>query len=976
MARGCPRLQLPLRALRTPALPPRCALRRCYATTPLDLPALDEKWQRKWRQAGLFEAGADEAPATGDDKRKRMYILPMFPYPSGRLHLGHLRVYTIADVVARFHQMNGRDVLLPMGWDAFGLPAENAAFEHGVDPATWTRDNMARMKEQLQLMNGSYDWTREFATCDPDFYEQTQRIFLLLYRNGLASRRAAEVNWDPVENTVLANEQVDAEGRSWRSGALVEKRNLQQWFFHTTQFQGALLRDLEALAENEAWPERVLAQQKNWLGRTFTARYKFQIVSKGDGGAEMPPVEVYTTRPETIYAAQYIALSPTSPLVQQLAESDANLRFYLQGLEKLPNISPRNLTEGYRIPYLSAKNPLDDAIDPSDLRTSHVSRLPVYVATYVRGDYETGALMGVPAHDLRDFTFWKHHQPGQPIKYAVSPAPDGDQTGLGDEPYLNAGYMTSLAGSNRGQPSEEVAETVVKAIRTSSESARAVVKWKLRDWLISRQRYWGTPIPIIHCETCGPQPVPDEQLPVILPQVDHHWANGRSGNPLESATDWINTSCPKCHGPGKRDTDTMDTFVDSSWYYMRFADPDNTKKPISEEALLNHLPVDLYIGGVEHAILHLLYARFIHKAVVKLLHPQHMNSKVGGFPLEPFKRLITQGMVHGKTYSDPVTGRFLKPDEVDLSNPSEPKVVATGETANVSYEKMSKSKHNGVDPTDFILEYGADATRAHMLFQAPVTDVVNWDEDKIAGITRWLRRLHAFVVASQPAPQQPPPSSAQPAEARWSVREHFRALLDEKPPSERAHVPQWAADIELWRATQNTIEQVTKSYEKVYALNTTVSLLMSLTNVLLDSAAASAPVRAAATSALLRMLAPIAPAFAEECWATLHPGAAATATATSVFAARFPRPDGSLAMLADNFVKCSVMVNGKLRCLAVVPQRPVDMDERSDAYRAWVTDRIMETDEAQSKLGHLGIDLRKAKKAFIVKGGRTANYVM
>lgn len=887
-----------------------------------------------------------------------MYILPMFPYPSGKLHLGHLRVYTIADVVARFRRLQGHPVLLPMGWDAFGLPAENAAIERGVEPAAWTKENMARMKEQLELMNGSYDWSREFATCDPSFYKHTQRIFLLLLKNGLASRKAAEVNWDPVENTVLANEQVDADGRSWRSGAKVEKRNLEQWFFHITTYQESLLQDLETLAENEAWPERVLAQQRNWLGRDFGAHYDFQVQS--EDGTALEPVRAYTTRPETIYAAQFIALSPTSPTVQRLAENDADLRTYLDSLKGSPDLISLSPTEGYRIPHLTAINPLNAAEGSLD----STQRLPVYVAAYVRGDYETGALMGVPAHDLRDFNFWSAHQPGQPIKYAVTPNEGGQISHMEKGPFLSAGYMTSLAGAHKGLPSSQAAEAVVESIQSSTGSAKGVVKWKLRDWLISRQRYWGTPIPIVHCGTCGPQPVPDEQLPVTLPEVDHHWKEGRSGNPLERATEWINTTCPKCHGAAKRDTDTMDTFVDSSWYYMRFADPQSAELPVSEAALKEHLPVDVYIGGVEHAILHLLYARFIYKTVVDLMYSEKpgrslVEKATDRSVLEPFTRLITQGMVHGKTYTDPSSGRFLKPDEVDLSNPSEPSVIATGEKPGVSYEKMSKSKHNGVDPTDFISKYGADATRAHMLFQAPVSDVVNWDEDKIAGVTRWLRRLHDYVQSLGPALEESP---------AWGAEAHFTKIKKEMGDVGQEQAAQWSADTDIWRATQQTVDQITKSFEKVYSLNTTVSLLMGLTNTMTDSKAASQTVKIAAMNHLLRMMAPITPSFAEECWRSLYP------STRSIFNSTWPETDGTIELLGHNYVKCAVMVNGKMRCVATVPHRPSSMEEKSQEYQDWLTDHILQTEEAQAKLA--SFDIRKAKKAFIVKGGKTVNYLL
>ncbi|RYP13668.1 hypothetical protein DL765_006798 [Monosporascus sp. GIB2] len=894
----------------------------------------------------------------------------MFPYPSGKLHLGHLRVYAIADVVARYHALQGRNVLLPMGWDAFGLPAENAAIERGVDPAEWTTENIARMKEQLQMMNASFDWTREVATYDPEFYKHTQKIFLLLLRHGLVSRKKATVNWDPVENTVLANEQVDADGRSWRSGAVVEQRELEQWFLHITEFKESLLRDLTELAKDNAWPERVLSMQKNWLGKVHGAYYQFPTRltdSKMAGSkSEGESLEIFTTRPETIFAAQFLAISPNSQLAEDLAKEDPELRGFLSRAKTLPPDS----TEGYRMPSLSAINPLsvmknvpEDRFDP----------LPVYVAPYVRGDYETAAVMGVPAHDARDFAFWKRHNPEAPIKYAIGKSRD-ETSVRGDSPMVLPGHMTSLAGEFQGDFSDDVAKKVVAQIKDETQLGRGIVKWKIRDWLISRQRYWGTPIPIIHCDTCGPQPVPEDQLPVKLPKVGHHWADGRTGNPLEAATDWVNTTCPKCCGAAKRDTDTMDTFVDSSWYYMRFPDPRNPDLPISEEAAKRHLPVDIYIGGVEHAILHLLYARFVYKAVMSLLYPSLTNAaqKVAQSGVsdsktlatsskeEPFKRLITQGMVHGKTYTDPDSGRFLKPDEIDFSDSSSPKVVESGKATGVSYEKMSKSKHNGVDPGSFISKYGADATRAHILFQAPVGDVLNWDEDKIAGVTRWIRRVHQLVWTLAPAEEN----------SDWDATRHFTKTAGSEAAGQRA------MDADVWRTTQNTIASVTKSMENIYSLNTAVSDLMNLTNVLIKHTGASKHLKVAATAHLLRMLAPIAPAVAEEFWSILYPSRGSMFEQHSSNNEKtWPTPDGTLPLLRLETVKCAVQVNGRLRCVVEIPVRPLHVSDGPD-FQTWITEEILRSAEAREKLTSGALDIRAAKRVFPVKNGKLVNYVV
>ncbi|KAI1084152.1 leucyl-tRNA synthetase [Whalleya microplaca] len=970
--------------------------RRSYATPKLDLPALDTKWRQIWAEDQSLktmqsEASIDHVASTEQlveskkeksekdtDAGNHMYILPMFPYPSGNLHLGHLRVYTIADVLARFRRLQGREVLLPMGWDAFGLPAENAAIERGIDPAVWTKDNIGRMKEQMGLMNGSFDWSREFATCDPEFYKHTQYIFILLHRLGYASQKTATVNWDPVDNTVLANEQVDSEGRSWRSGAKVEQRELKQWFFHVTKFKEALLRDLEKLAEDSAWPERVLTQQRNWLGLTSGALYKFPVHKPNPEPAEVAwevnGFTVYTTRPETVFAAQYIALAPGTELVEQLAKDDEKLRDFLTRTKDLPP----DTTEGYLVPELEADSPLKNLNIVPD---GQLKPIPVYVAPYVRGDYETGAIMGVPAHDARDFAFWKRHRPDEPLKHVVELEPSvffdvNDHS----KPYVHWGYMTSLAGSYAKLTSSDAARKIIEQVQEGTDLARPHRKWKIRDWLISRQRYWGTPIPIIHCNSCGAVPVPEKDLPVTLPKVDTHWANGRAGNPLESATDWVNVPCPSCSAPAKRDTDTMDTFVDSSWYYMRFPDPKNQDKLISSEAYNTYLPVDLYIGGVEHAILHLLYARFIYKAVSGILFPDGGKATdLEASSKEPFKRLITQGMVHGKTYTDPDTGRFLKSEEVDLEDPSKPKIVACGQTATVTFEKMSKSKHNGVDPTVTIAKYGADATRAHILFQAPVGEVLNWDEEKIAGVTRWLRRVYGYVhkVGSLKGPSMIKEESF--------TLSYFSTSQDRVEKMNKERSIRWNADIPVWRTTQNTIVNVTKALEDVYSLNTVVSHLMTMTNALIDKAPYASPIiQRKATEHLLTMMAPIAPAFAEECWDILSSSSSSPPRAKRIFGtegsgASWPVPDGSLAQLGPKMRKCVVHVNGKMQGRVEIPMEPLgrmlaSAGDVNPQDQKRLTVQILGNPDVHDKLK--GIIDYQGTKLYFGRNGKVINYVV
>ncbi|KAK2059538.1 leucyl-tRNA synthetase [Colletotrichum caudatum] len=912
--------------------------RRSYADTKLDFPALDKKWRQQWE--------ASKAPTSEDDSSKpNKYVLPMFPYPSGTLHLGHLRVYTIADVLARYHTMQGSRVMLPMGWDAFGLPAENAAIDRGVAPAAWTKSNIAKMKEQLEVMNGNWNWDRELTTCDPDFYKHTQKIFLMMLERGLAYQAEAEVNYDPIDMTVLANEQVDANGCSWRSGAKVEKRQLKQWFFRISEFREALLKDLDTLAKDEAWPERVLSMQKNWLGKSTGAVIKFPVMAMGHD--IHAGIEVFTTRPDTLFGVQYVALASTHPIVAQLAKDDPELQAFLDTLPGLP----RDSKVGYMLPHVRAINPLAYHEDtPDDSKKS----IPVYVAPYVLGDYGEGAVMGVPGHDLRDNAFWKEHHYDESVRLVIAASEDESTTAMVNSPFVEHGVMTAASGPFKGKSSEQAGQMLI-AMLEAAGLAKPVEKWRLRDWLISRQRYWGTPIPIVHCGSCGPVPVPDHQLPVTLPDVGDHWTNGQAGNPLERAEEWVNTSCPKCGGHAKRDTDTMDTFVDSSWYYARFVDPHNASEPLSAEAA-KALPVDLYIGGIEHAILHLLYARFIYKFLATT--PLFPSSGETDAVHEPFKRLITQGMVHGKTYTDPQSGKFLKPDEVDLKDPLNPKVVATGAVANVSFEKMSKSKYNGVDPTEFISKYGADATRAHILFQAPVSDVLNWDENKITGVTRWLHRLYDHAAGLQKAPTE-----------EKSVTTYLEERSGNLSSMNDDELAVWDAEAAIWRAVQSTIDSITQSYETVYSMNTIISDLMSLTNTLLDNAKASEFIQREATSVLLRMMAPVAPAVSEECWSILYPDSG------SIFqSATFPANDNTVSLLKPRTQPLAVQINGRLRGVVEVPNPPSGLE--GEALREWMVAEVLESDEGKAKFTGGQFDVRSPKRVIVARGGKTINFVV
>jgi leucyl-tRNA synthetase len=609
------------------------------------------------------------------------------------------------------------------------------------------------------------------------------------------------------------------------------------------------LEDLDFLAKDGHWPEHVLSMQRNWLGKSKGARFRFQVIAFNDLAPK--PIEAFTTRPDTLFGVQYVALAATHPLVVEIAERDTELQAFIDTMPGLPLDSK----DGYLLKDVRAINPL--AFDPSTPDATKAS-LPIYVAPYVLADYGDGAVMGVPGHDTRDYAFWKQNRGEDPIRMVVKQSEGASNNDSVQEAFVHKGVLTPQSGLFAGKNSVQAGEQIVELLETNN-LGEAAETWRLRDWLISRQRYWGAPIPIIHCESCGPVPVPVDQLPVELPSVRSHWLKGKAGNPLEEADEWVNTPCPKCHVPAKRDTDTMDTFVDSSWYFMRFADPQNAGAPFSAEAANEILPVDLYIGGVEHAILHLLYARFITKFLATTpLWPAGLSPEIRG---EPFKQLLTQGMVHGKTYTDPSNGRFLKPEEISLANPSKPVIIATGETPNVSFEKMSKSKYNGVDPSSCIEKYGADATRAHMLFQAPASEVLEWDETKISGVIRWLNKLYDHISSNRIIVEG---SHGEPPKL------YFIHKLPTVGSLSKEQSLLWRKEVDLWLSVQHTIKSVTTSFTTASSLNTVVSDLMTLTNTLLASSDCDAALRQHSLSALLRMLAPITPAFAEECWEILH----------------------------------------------------------------------------------------------------------
>ena len=806
---------------------------------------LEQRWRAAWKADGL-----DVTPeASGDEG---FYALSMFPYPSGSLHMGHVRNYVITDVIARVQRMRGRPVLHPMGWDAFGLPAENAAIERNVDPGEWTDKNIDQMRAQLDRLGLSIDWGREQATCHSDYYRWTQWLFLELFDGGLAYRKNATVNWDPIDQTVLANEQVDADGKSWRSGALVEQRQLNQWFLQITAYAETLLKDLDQLT---GWPERVRTMQANWIGRSEGAEITFAVA---DGSKQA--ITVFTTRPDTLAGASYVVLAPEHPLVDQLTQPEQrsavdSFRAEVSRLSTIERTSDDRPKRGVAI-GARVINPLNGA------------ELPLWIADYVLADYGTGAVMGVPAHDQRDIAFAQSND--LPIQQVIDAEGAAEAIAAG-QAWTDAGTLIN-SGAFDGTASTE-AKGAITGRGESEGWATAKVTYRLRDWLISRQRYWGCPIPIIHCPDCGAVPVPRDDLPVELPRgID---LSGKGGSPLKQQKDWVNVPCPTCGKPAQRETDTMDTFMCSSWYFLRFADPHNSEQPFSKDAVNRWLPVKQYVGGIEHAILHLLYSRFFTKAL-KDRGLIDVN--------EPFERLLTQGMVQGVTYRNPETGKYIAPSEV--TDPDNPRDPATGAPLDVLFEKMSKSKYNGVDPAAVIDRYGADTARMFILFKAPPEKDLEWDDADVEGQYRFLQRIWRLVD---------------------SVGDRMNSLDAEEAPA-----PMNEQESEIRRAVHIAIQAISEDLNDEIQLNTAISELMKLTNAITGAGASnlSQPVLQEALSVLIRLLAPFAPHLAEELWHQLG-------GAQSVHQQSWPELDPTA--LVQDTVELVIQVKGKVRGNIKVP---------------------------------------------------------
>ncbi|WP_396099265.1 leucine--tRNA ligase [Cyanobium sp. WAJ14-Wanaka] len=818
---------------------------------------IEERWQQQWDAQQLHQTPS-EPSKPGDS----YYALSMFPYPSGNLHMGHVRNYVITDVIARVARMRGKQVLHPMGWDAFGLPAENAAIERGIEPGVWTDQNIASMRGQLKRLGLSIDWDREIATCHSDYYRWTQWLFLQFLDAGLAYQSDATVNWDPIDQTVLANEQVDGDGRSWRSGALVEKRKLRQWFLRITAYADALLDDLPKL---EGWPERVRTMQANWIGRSTGAELIFKV-SAADGSGDDKQITVFTTRPDTLFGATYLVLAPEHPLVAQLT-SPAQL----SAVEAFCDLVSRDSDQ-----ERTAEDRPKRGVAIGAMAVNPVSGepIPIWIADYVLADYGTGAVMGVPAHDHRDFAFASQYE--LPMRQVVIPEESDPHDYLG-EAWAGAGVLIN-SGRFDGMATAEAKQAITGA-GAEEGWGRIKVQYRLRDWLISRQRYWGCPIPVIHCQECGVVPVPANQLPVELPRDVAFTGKGTS--PLAQLESWLKVDCPCCGKPARRETDTMDTFMCSSWYFLRYSDPHNIQLPFSREAADQWLPVDQYVGGIEHAILHLLYARFFTKAL--------RDRGLLSFD-EPFTRLLTQGMVQGITFKNEKTGKYIAPAEV--GNPDDPRDPATGDRLATFYEKMSKSKYNGVDPSLVIDKYGADTARMFILFKAPPEKDLEWDDADVEGQYRFLQRVWRLVDAAN---------------------ERGLGLAKGEPTEIAPHILEKlnGSEQNLRRAVHTAIAAIGEDLEGDFQFNTAVSELMKLSNAMAESLVdARSEIAEEALRNLPVLLAPFAPHLAEELWQKLGGEG-------SIHLQAWPQPDPQ-ALVRDT-IELVIQIKGKTRGSIEVP---------------------------------------------------------
>ena len=821
-----------------------------------DFAAAEPKWQQAWADRGCFRV--EDVPTDGKPK---YYVMEMFPYPSGKIHMGHVRNYTLGDVVARYKRARGHSVMHPMGWDAFGLPAENAARERGVHPAKWTYENIANMRVELQRMGLSLEWEREFATCQPEYYGHQQKLFLDFLKAGLVERKESWVNWDPVDGTVLANEQV-IDGKGWRSGAPVEKKQLSQWFFSITKYAQDLLDSLDTL---DRWPERVRLMQANWIGKSEGARLAFAL----DGSAET--IEVYTTRPDTLFGMSFVAIAPEHPLAALVSARDPKAADFVAECRSR-GTSEVSIETGEKLGYdtgLRVKHPFIEG-----------ATYPVWIANFVLMEYGTGAIFGCPGHDQRDMDFARKY--GLDVTPVVlPPGADPATFTLGKEAYVGPGTIFN-SGFLDGLDVDASKRAAIERLEQLGVG-KGVTNWRLRDWGMSRQRYWGCPIPVIHCDTCGVVPVPDDQLPVRLPD---DVTFDRPGNPLDHHPTWKHVACPKCAGAARRETDTCDTFVDSSWYFARYCSP-GADAPTVRAAVDHWLPVDQYIGGIEHAILHLLYSRFFTRGMKDTGHVS---------VTEPFAGLFTQGMVNHESYRSAPgpNGHWLYPEEIEKRADGSVVHRVSGEPVVVGrVEAMSKSKRNTIDPGAIIARYGADTARWFILSDNPPERDMEWTESGAAGAFRFTQRLFRL------------------AEALDGVRTEM--MPDAFGPAGRT----------LRRATHRCIAAVTDALES-FAFNVAVARLYELANAITDAERAPpeaglAWARREAVEMVARLASPMMPHLAEEVYARLFPD-------NGHLVAELVWPEAEPALLVAESVTIAVQVMGKLRgTIEAAPNAPADV---------------------------------------------------
>ncbi len=850
---------------------------------------VEPKWRDAWKKADVFKT---KSPEEAGDMPKA-YVLEMFPYPSGRLHMGHVRNYAMGDVVARYRMAQGFNVLHPMGWDAFGMPAENAAMEKGANPGAWTRDNIAAMKEQFEPLGLSLDWDRELATCEADYYGQQQKLFLKMWEKGLVFRKTSKVNWDPVDNTVLANEQV-IDGKGWRSGAVVEQRELEQWFFKITQYADDLLAGIETL---DRWPEKVRTMQTNWIGRSKGATFSWAFASEAPQGFE-DGIEVFTTRPDTLYGASFVALAPDHAITKKLAETNPKIADFIKEAGKL-GTSEEAIEKAPKLGVdlgLKVKHPFDPNWE-----------IPVWSANFVLSTYGSGAVFGSPAGDQRDLDFArKYDLPVKPV--VLPPGKSADEHVIEDEAYTGPGTIFNSDFLDGMSTAEAIDAAVAKL--ESLGAGKASTTYRLRDWGVSRQRYWGCPIPAIRCSDCGVVPVPEQDLPVVLPDDPDFSA---PGNPLDRHPTWKHTTCPKCGKDAQRETDTLDTFVDSSWYFLRFCDP-KSDKPLDPDLVKYWLPVDQYIGGVEHAVLHLLYSRFFTRALIDC---GFIDLPDG----EPFAGLFTQGMVTHETYKSE-DGKWLSPEDIE-DRDGDYVQIGTGAPVKVgAVEKMSKSKKNVVDPAQIISDYGADVARWFMLSDSPPERDVEWTQSGAEGAWRFIQKL-------------------------WS-------LADAAPDADDGDVKDGPA-MDLLRLAHKTIDGVTRGIDE-FRFNTSVAQIHEFSNALKKAETAEAPGMATARrfglKALAQMVSPFAPHVAEECWERL--GGTGLVTAQ-------PWPVADECMLVSDTITLPIQVNGKKRGELVVA---------ADADKKAVEEAALADPKMKSYLAD------KTIRKIIVVPGRIINIVV